>query len=473
MTRRIVLTMLLLVSALLVTAVAPLGLLMAGREQDSFRMETIMSAQTLSSAAQPGLSGHGSRPVLETAFVHTRAPADEVWVFNSAAHMVGRFGSAMRENLPVPLGTVTGILHENGGGMAVSTRGGELRITLSVDGTTSGLPTGALVLARPTGELDNRLRMLWTWLAGVAAVGLLAAGIAAVMLARWVGRPLSDLDAAAQKLGGGELDTRSPTGHGPPEVRRLALTFNTMAARLETLVHGHQAMMADVSHQLRTPLAALRLRLDLLTQDADHATATELAAAQGEIARLSRLVDGLLAIARAENVVGTPVEVAVDAVIGDRAAAWAPVAEERGVELTTACPGPVRASLGDGHLEQILDNLLANALDAVPSGGHVTVSAAATGQGARVTVADDGPGMNQPQQDAAFRRFASTSPPGAGLGLAIVHRLVTSNGGSATLSDTPGGGLTVTVDLPGGQPDRGRWAGATATGRDLPPPDES
>ena len=196
------------------------------------------------------------------------------------------------------------------------------------------------------------------------------------MLARWVGRPLSDLDAAAQKLGGGALDTRSPTGHGPPEVRRLALTFNTMAGRLEALVHGHQAMMADVSHQLRTPLAALRLRLDLLTQDADQATAAELAAAQGEIARLSRLVDGLLAIARAENVVGTPVEVAVDTVIGDRAAAWRPIAEERGVELTTACPGPVRASLGDGHLEQILDNLLANALDAVPSGGHVRVSAA-------------------------------------------------------------------------------------------------
>ncbi|HEY1345769.1 MAG TPA: HAMP domain-containing sensor histidine kinase, partial [Streptosporangiaceae bacterium] len=208
-------------------------------------------------------------------------------------------------------------------------------------------------------------------------------------------------------------------------------------------------------------------------QDADHATAAELAAAQGEIARLSRLVDGLLAIARAENVVGTPVEVAVATVIDDRAAAWGPVAEERGVELTTACPGPVRASLGEGHLEQILDNLLANALDAVPSGGHVTVSAAATGEGARVTVADDGPGMSQPQKDAAFRRFASTSPPGAGLGLAIVHRLVTSNGGSASLSDTPGGGLTVTVDLPGGQPDRGRWAGVTATGRDLPFPDES
>jgi signal transduction histidine kinase len=468
MARRIVLTMLLLVSALLVTAVAPLGLLIAGREHDSFQMETIMSAQALASAAQPGL-GHSSRPVLTPAFVHARARSDEVWVFNSDAKMIKSFGGARQENLPVPPATVTGVLGKDGG-MAVSTRGGELRVALSVDGTMGRLPAGALVLARPTGELDDRLRMLWTWLIGVAAVGLLAAAIFAVMLARWVGRPLSDLDAAAQKLGGGALDTRSPTGHGPPEVRRLALTFNTMAGRLEALVHGHQAMMADVSHQLRTPLAALRLRLDLLTQDADQTTAAELAAAQGEIARLSRLVDGLLAIARAENVVGTPVEVAVDTVLGDRAAAWRPIAEERGVELTTACPGPVRASLGDGHLEQILDNLLANALDAVPSGGHVRVGAAATGLGARITVADDGPGMSRPRQEAAFRRFASTSPPGAGLGLAIVHRLVTSNGGSATLSDTPGGGLTVTVDLPSGQPDRARRAGLAVTGRDLPLP---
>ena len=471
MARRIVLTMLLLVCVLLVTAVAPLGLLIAGREQDSFRMETVLSAQTLASEAEKSLIDNSAGPVLAASLVHERARSDEVWVFNADAQIVGRFGGARRENLPVPPGAITRVMRR--GGMMTVTAPGELRVTLSVDGVVSDHPAGALVLARPTGELDHRLRMLWTWLIGVAAVGLLAAGIGAVTLARWVGRPLSELDAAAQKLGGGALGTRSPTGHGPPEVRRLALTFNTMAGRLEALVHGHQAMMADVSHQLRTPLAALRLRLDLLTQDADQATAAELAAAQGEIARLSRLVDGLLAVARAENVVGTPVEVAVDAVLGDRAAAWRPVAEERGVELTTACPGPVRASLGEDHLEQILDNLLANALDAVPSGGHVRVSAAATGQGARVTVADDGPGMSRPRQEAAFRRFASTSPPRAGLGLAIVHRLVTSNGGSATLSDTPGGGLTVTVELPGVQPDRARWAGLAASGRDLALPDGS
>jgi len=397
--------------------------------------------------------------------------SDEVWVFDAAGRLIARIGGARQEEIPVPPDTVTAVLRT--GVPAVSRHDGELQVTVSVGSTVGGSAAGAIVVARPTGELDNHLRMLWAWLIAVAAIGLLAAAAVAVMLARWVGRPLSALDVAAQQLGGGALGTRSATGHGPPEVRRLARTFNTMAGRLETLVHGHRAMMADVSHQLRTPLAALRLRLDLLTQDADQATASELAAAQGEIARLSRLVDGLLAIARAENVVARPVEVAVDAVIGDRAAAWRPVAEERGVELTTACPGPVRASLGDGHLEQIVDNLLANALDVVPSGGKVKVSAAVTDQGARVTVADDGPGMSKQQQEAAFRRFASASPTGAGLGLAIVYRLVTSNGGTAALSDTPGGGLTVTLDLPGGLPDRARWPGGAVTGRNLPPPNDS
>jgi signal transduction histidine kinase len=470
MARRIVLTMLALVSVLLISAVAPLGLITAGHEQESFRMGTVMSAQTLAAVAEKRLSDHGAGPTLVTTLVHANAPGDEVWIFKGGNQLVARIGGAEQESPPVPPQTVAYVLRT--GRFAVSTGGGELRVTVSVVSTLGG-PAGVLVLARPTGLLDGQLRMLWAWLIVVAAAGLVAAAIAAVMFARWVGRPLSDLDAAAQQLGGGALDTRSTTGHGPPEVRRLAVTFNTMAGRLETLVHGNRAMMADVSHQLRTPLAALRLRLDLLAQDADQSTSHELAAAQGEIARLSRLVDGLLAVARAENVVAKPVEVAVDVVIRDRTAAWCPVAEERGVELTTECPGPVRASLGDGHLEQIVDNLLANALDAVPSGGHVKVSAAVTGQEARVTVADDGPGMSRQQQEAAFRRFASTSPAGAGLGLAIVHRLVMSNGGSVALSDTPGGGLTVTVDLPESQPDRVRRLGVTVPDRDLLLPGDS
>jgi signal transduction histidine kinase len=454
MARRIILTMLALISALLAGAVIPLGLLAGGREQDAFREGTILSARTQAALAEESLSDRSAYLSLHTSLGRLRHPGDQIWVYDLAGRLVAGAGGATAHNLPVSAAAVAAALRTGG---SVSTEAsGRLMVVTGVRAGAVGPVAGVVVLSRPTDELDERLRALWAWLAAVAAVGLIAGTTIAIMLARWVGRPLSELDAAAQRLGGGALDTRSQAESGPLEVRRLATTFNTMAARLEALVHGNRAMMADVSHQLRTPLAALRLRLDLLSQDADEATVSELAGAQDEIVRLSRLVDGLLAVARAESVVVEPVGISVNEVIHDRAAAWRPVAEERDVELATRCAGPVVARLGEGHLEQILDNLLANALEAVPAGGHVRVSAAPSGQGIRVTVTDNGPGMSPPQQEAAFRRFASTTPGGAGLGLAIVHRLVTSNGGAAALSDTPGGGLTVVLDLPGHAPDRPR-----------------
>ena len=116
--------------------------------------------------------------------------------------------------------------------------------------------------------------------------------------------------------------------------------------------------------------------------------------------------------------------------------------------LEVAAPGPAMARLGEDHLEQILDNLLANVLDVLPAGGAVTITVQAVGPRAQLIVRDNGPGMGGQQQRLAFRRF-SAGPGGTGLGLAIVDRLATVNGGSAALSDTPGGGLTVTIDLPG------------------------
>jgi signal transduction histidine kinase len=463
MARRIILTMLALIGALLAGAVIPLGLLVGGREQDAFRAGTILSARTQAALAEESLADHSAYPSLVTYLDRLRHPGDRVWVYDLAGRMVARAGGATADNLPVSRAAIAAALHT--GGSVSAEAGGHLMVTTAVRADTVGPAVGVVVLSRPTDELDERLRALWAWLAVVAAVGLIAGTTIAIMLARWVGRPLSELDAAAQRLGGGALDTRSQAESGPPEVRRLASTFNTMAARLEALVHGNRATMAEVSHQLRTPLAALRLRLDLLSQDADEDTVSELAGAQDEIVRLSRLVDGLLAVARAESVVVEPADISVNEVIHDRAVAWRPVAEERDVELATRCGGQVMARLGEGHLEQILDNLLANALEAVPAGGHIQVSAGPSGQGIRVTVADNGPGMSPQQQEAAFRRFASTTPGGAGLGLAIVHRLVTSNGGAASLSDTPGGGLMVVLDLPGHAPDRARRPAAATPER--------
>ena len=471
MARRIVLTMLCLVGALLVTAVIPLGLLTTARERDSFREDTVLSARALAALAEDGLTEHNGGQRMASVLARASLSGEHAWVYDKAGRLVARTGqvrpgddagASLRSPAGlapaglapagvVPAGVVPAVLRH--GGTVVTQAQDQLQVATAVETASGRPPAGVVVLARSTAELDERLRVLWAWLTAIAAAGLVAGVLVAIGFARWVGRPLSALDAAAQRLGGDALDTRSVTGQGPPEVRRLASTFNAMAGRLEALVHGHRATMADVSHQLRTPLAALRLRLDVLAQDADPATAADLADAQEEIARLSRLVDGLLAVARAENVVTEPVAVAVAGVLRDRVAAWAPVADERGVDLASADSGPsVQASLGDGHLEQILDNLLANALDAVPAGGQVRVSAAPGERGVRIVVADTGPGMDKAQREAAFRRFASNTSGGTGLGLAIVHRLVTSNGGSAALSDTPGSGLTVTLDLPAAQP---------------------
>ncbi len=456
MARRIVLTMLALIGALLVTTVVPLGLITTGHERSSFREDTLASARTLAGLAEDRLADHppAGLAAVSRALAQARRDGDQVRVYDAARRVVTGTGGA---DAAIPAATLTSAL--NGQTVVDSRVDDRLRVTVPVLADSGDTAVGAVVLSRSSAELEERVGVLWTWLAAVGLAVLAAAAVAAIALARWVSRPLNALDAAAQRLGGGALDTRSSAGDGPPEVRRLARNFNGMAGRLESLVHGNRATMADVSHQLRTPLAALRLRLDVLTQDTDPETAEELAGAQHEIARLSHLVDGLLALARAENVLVEPVSVSVDQVVRDRAAAWRPVAEERGVDLSPSGNGPVPAMIGEGHLEQVLDNLLANALDAVPAGGHVQVSAAAGEDGARVVVADDGPGMTPRQQEMAFRRFVSSTPGGAGLGLAIVHRLVTSNGGSAALSDTPGGGLTVTVTLPVEPPERVRRPG--------------
>jgi signal transduction histidine kinase len=329
----------------------------------------------------------------------------------------------------------------------------------------SGQWVGTVILARSTASLDHEILALWVILGSIAVAAMIAAALVAFGLARWVSRPLKGLDAAARRLADGDLAIRAKVGSGPPELRRLGTTFNTMAGRLEALVHGNRAVIADVSHQLRTPLAALRLRLDLLAADTDPDTGHELAGALDELARLSRLVDGLLTVARAENVVPVPTAVDVAEVTRERVVAWHPVADDRSIVLIATAPGagsglgsalgvgrsaggPVLAWIGEGHLEQILDNLIANALDALHPGNLVRLITSPTAAGVRITVADNGPGMSAEDRERAFLRFTTSSPNGTGLGLAIVHRLATSNGGTARLDETPGGGLTVMLDFP-------------------------
>ena len=452
MSRRILFMLLGFTALVLAGAVVPLTLSTIGQVRNSFIQDTQAMANADASLAQPRLALRkpaAARPVdfpLLSVFKQVEQADNGLVIYLTGGRVLDAKGQ-------MPAGQWRQLAaHVAETGQAFTgTMGSQAIAAVPVFNAGRLVETvlGTVILVRPTASLDREIAAIWVLFGTICVVAMIGAALLAFGLARWVSRPLKGLDAAARRLADGDLEIRAKVESGPPELRRLGTTFNTMAGRLEALVHGNRAVIADVSHQLRTPLAALRLRLDLLADDTDPETGHELAGAQDELARLSRLVDGLLTVARAENVVPVPMTVDVAEVAGERVVAWHPVADDRSIILATSSAKPVLAWIGEGHLEQVLDNLIANALDALGAGGRITVTTKVTTAGAQITVADDGPGMSAEDRERAFLRFTTSNPNGTGLGLAIVHRLVTSNGGMARLTETPGGGLTVVLDFPG------------------------
>lgn len=313
---------------------------------------------------------------------------------------------------------------------------------------SSGVVHGAVRITYPTSAVDANIHRYWTLLAAIAATVLAVAVAIAAVLARWVVRPLDRLEQAAGAIGSGDLAARAPV-EGPPEVRRLAETFNTMGAALDALVHSQDAFVADASHQLRTPLAALRLRLENLGRDVTPPGKPELEGALAEVERLSALVAALLTLARADRAPKSPHTIDLQSVVGERLAAWSALADERDVCLHDELEGSLAVLATPGRIEQVLDNLLANALDASPDSATITVSAHRADGWVELHVIDEGPGMTAEERERAFDRFwrAPGGGDGFGLGLAIVARLVAADGGRVELREAATGGLDAVVRL--------------------------
>ncbi|HVF74961.1 MAG TPA: ATP-binding protein [Acidimicrobiales bacterium] len=312
---------------------------------------------------------------------------------------------------------------------------------------------GVVRITYPASVMQQRIVRTWAVLAGVGLVVLGFVTLLSLRLARAVTQPLRELEAAASRLGEGELDARAPVPDGPSELRLLAEEFNATAAKLERLVDAQRAFVADASHQLRTPLAALRLRLEVLQGDVPERAREDVEGALAEVHRLSRLVNGLLELARAEHRPSNCVPVDVAGVLHDRRTTWAPLAEEREVSLVDRAADGVVASAAPGNLEQVLDNLIANAVEVSPAGRTVTLTAKVVDEWIEVHVVDEGPGMAPERRAAAFDRFwhaagdAGSSIGGFGIGLAIVRQLVVADGGEVELLEAPGGGLDACVRL--------------------------
>jgi len=321
----------------------------------------------------------------------------------------------------------------------------------------SGAPVGALRVSSSLAPVTEHTRENWLLLAALCSIIAIVVLLVSLLLARSFTRPLAELSDGAARLGEGDLSVRVRVPDDPPELNRLAQSFNATAERLETLVRSQQAFVADASHQLRTPLAALSLRLENLEAEDPEFRVDDLDGARREVQRLARLVEGLLTLARAEETHAPSGPVDVASIVAGRREAWRVAAEGHGVQLVADVDAPPVRSVS-GRLEQVLDNLISNALDVAPPSSAVVMEARREDDHVRLEVRDAGPGMTPEQRARAFDRFwrAEGSPRregvprggGFGLGLAIVGRLVKADGGTVELADAPEGGLAVILRLP-------------------------
>ena len=299
----------------------------------------------------------------------------------------------------------------------------ERLLYVAVPIASGGKVHGAVRITHPFSAVDARILRYWLILALIGVVVLAGAAVVGLGLARFVTRPLHRLEEAAAAVGEGDLEARAPEREGPPEVRSLAAAFNETVAKLSRLLRSQGEFVADASHELRTPLTALRLRLESLPSSRDRDAALH------EADRLRDLVDGLLTLARADAGSEASARVDATALMRERVEAWLPLADEHGVALVAQLDGPLPVRAAPGRLAQVLDNLLANALEASPAGGTVTVSArrsVALGRAAPLrrgprpharssasgrSTASGAPGPERAARGSGSRSSSGSSPP--------------------------------------------------------------
>jgi signal transduction histidine kinase len=309
---------------------------------------------------------------------------------------------------------------------------------------------GAVVTSSPTTTLRTAtLRRLVVLTVLLLAVLALIVSLAIPML-RWFSLPVRRLEAAATAIAAGRLDVRAPVRDSPPATRRLARAINKMAEQLLSLLQAQRNFVADASHQIRNPLAALRLQVENLEPFVGPEGQADLDKAVIATQRFAGLVNALLALARAEAREVPAVRIDASAVASERVDIWRLTARQLGVRMTVEGQSAA-ASCAPDVLDQVLDVLLDNAVHIAPAGTTVRVRTVVDGSTVAVHVADQGPGMTDAAKERACQRFwrgaEQDGRTGSGLGLAIANTLMASVGGSLTFRDVAPRGLDVAVVL--------------------------
>jgi two-component system, OmpR family, sensor kinase len=307
---------------------------------------------------------------------------------------------------------------------------------------------GAVRLTRSVQQVNDTVRNITLGLAAIGIAALVAGLLLAFGLAGSLSRPLSRLAGAAKRLGDGDLSSRAgDMSGGGDEVEELGESFDDMADRLERSVQAQREFVANASHQLRTPLTAMKLRLEAAIADAsDEELRERLEAADHEVDRLSDIVDRLLVMAR-EIEEGAVSSVDVGEAVTRAVKRWDDRARERRSNLVgRGEPGSARVDPTD--LEQILDNLLDNATTYAP--GDVMVESGRSNGRLFVAVQDRGRGIDPADLPLVIERFyrgREVPSGGSGLGLAIARQLAEKWGGTLNVESAAGEGTRIEVQL--------------------------
>lgn len=333
-------------------------------------------------------------------------------------------------------------------------------VLLSVRLGTEVSMDGVVVLRSSVRTAAADIGAAWLRIGG----GALAAGgvcvLLALLLARWVLRPLRELDRGVRALTLGERHAHIGDRLGPRELRTLAGAFNVMAEAVTSAAEQQSRLVADASHELRNPIARLRLTVDSLVPYVEQEGQVPYGRIVAEVEELESLAAGLLDLAAADHAAtelaaghGTADSCDATELLVERRETWLPAADRSGVRLVVPDEvRPVQLAVSEIELKQMLDVAIDNAIKYAGRGACVRLDCTAAADGGRVAITDDGPGLRDAELAIATTRFWRArrhhGGTGSGLGLAIAERLVTARGGTLRLRANEPRGLVVELTVP-------------------------
>lgn len=324
-----------------------------------------------------------------------------------------------------------------------------------------GMAAAAFLITQLFGGDGQTALLVWVAGLGISLAMPLLAVAMAVRAFRRITTPLANVMAAADTVAEGDLSARVPE-QGSGEFRRLARSFNRMTTELERTDQQRRNLTADVAHELRTPLHVIQGNLEGILDGVYEPTVEHVNATLDETRLLARLVDDLRTLSLAESgqlpLMQEPID--VRELLEDVGTSLSGQAEAAGIDLRVEVDGSaegIAVTADAGRMDQVLTNLIVNALRHTPRGGVIRLAAVAAPHGARITVSDTGEGISPEDVPFIFDRFwrgdrsrSHAGGTGGGLGLAIARQLVRAQAGRIEVESELGAGTTFTVDLPEG-----------------------